>query len=230
MKQNRIRGTLRSYLRWPLLLGILLIIMNIQIYTVHMRAGAIMSAYVILYLIIAGMLYFFKRGAVLRDLVDYSMRFHVTVNKLASDLDIPISILDTNGTCVWDNSNFRKLFSDKLSKSYHISDAIPSLTKEYLPEEEQANGELHFHIEETYYKAVIQLVSLEKAPDSPKKNAGQVGIGDALYVVYIYDETEIVHSQIIEKDGKRKVIVNFERPIENGFDSARCELPDYKWT
>ena len=105
MKQNRIRGTLRSYLRWPLLLGILLIIMNIQIYTVHMRAGAIMSAYVILYLTIAGMLYFFKRGAVLRDLVDYSMRFHVTVNKLASDLDIPISILDTNGTCVWDNSN-----------------------------------------------------------------------------------------------------------------------------
>ena len=44
------------------------------------------------------------------------------------------------------------------------------------------------------------------------------------------DETEIVHSQIIEKDGMKKVIVNFERPIENGFDSARCELPDYKWT
>lgn len=36
--------------------------------------------------------------------------------------------------------------------------------------------------------------------------------------------------QIIEKDGKQKVIVNFERPTENGFDSARCELPDYKWT
>lgn len=44
------------------------------------------------------------------------------------------------------------------------------------------------------------------------------------------DETEIVHSQIIEKEGQRKVIVNFERPTENGVDSARCELPDYKWT
>ena len=44
------------------------------------------------------------------------------------------------------------------------------------------------------------------------------------------DETEIVHSQIIEKDGMKKIIVNFERPTENGFDSARCELPDYKWT
>ena len=43
------------------------------------------------------------------------------------------------------------------------------------------------------------------------------------------DETEIVHSQIIEEDGKKKVIVNFERPTEEGFDSARCVLPDYKW-
>lgn len=44
------------------------------------------------------------------------------------------------------------------------------------------------------------------------------------------DETEIVHSQIIEKNGIQKIIVNFERPTEDGFDSARCELPDYKWT
>lgn len=43
------------------------------------------------------------------------------------------------------------------------------------------------------------------------------------------DETEIVHSQIIKEDGKQKVIVHFERPTEDGFDSARCELPDCQW-
>ena len=43
------------------------------------------------------------------------------------------------------------------------------------------------------------------------------------------DDTEIVHSQIIDEDGVKKVIVHFERPTEQGFDSARCELPDYKW-
>lgn len=43
------------------------------------------------------------------------------------------------------------------------------------------------------------------------------------------DDTEIVHSQIIEEDGQKKVIVHFERPTEDGFDSARCELPDYRW-
>ena len=44
------------------------------------------------------------------------------------------------------------------------------------------------------------------------------------------DETEIVHSQLIEDKGIKKVIVNFERPTDNGFDSARCELPECKWT
>lgn len=43
------------------------------------------------------------------------------------------------------------------------------------------------------------------------------------------DETEIVHSQIIEEEGKQKLVVHFERPTEDGFDSARCELPDYRW-
>lgn len=43
------------------------------------------------------------------------------------------------------------------------------------------------------------------------------------------DETEIVHSQIIEEKGKQKIIVNFERPTEEGCDSARCELPEYRW-
>lgn len=43
------------------------------------------------------------------------------------------------------------------------------------------------------------------------------------------DETEIVHSHLIEENGVQKVLVHFERPTDNGFDSARCELPSYNW-
>lgn len=228
MNQNRIKGTLKSYLRWPLLLGILLIAMNLQIYTIHIRAGVIMSAYIFIYLIIAALLYFFKRGAVLRDLVDYSMRFHVTVNKLAADLDIPLSILDISGTCIWDNKKFRELFCSDLSKSYQITDAIPALGKEYLPEKPDDNGELHFHIGESFYKAVIQLVSLEKAPESLRKNAGQIGIGDILYVVYIYNETEIVH--YIRENYDQRVDVgllyidNYDESLANVDDVRRALL------
>ena len=43
------------------------------------------------------------------------------------------------------------------------------------------------------------------------------------------DETEIVQSHIIEDNGVQKVLVHFERATEEGFDSARCELPSYTW-
>lgn len=54
-----------------------------------------------------------------------------------------------------------------------------------------------------------------------------------LIVMYPYitlaDETEITHSQIMEEDGVQKVEVHFERPTEQGFNSARCVLPAYQW-
>lgn len=43
------------------------------------------------------------------------------------------------------------------------------------------------------------------------------------------DNTEIVHTQVFEEEGIQKVEVHFERPTENGFDTARCQLPSYTW-
>lgn len=43
------------------------------------------------------------------------------------------------------------------------------------------------------------------------------------------DETEIVHTQILYEDGMQKIEVHFERPTENGFNTARCCLPTYDW-
>ena len=40
------------------------------------------------------------------------------------------------------------------------------------------------------------------------------------------DKTEIVHSEILEGD---KVKVVIEKPIEGGFLSAVCYLPQYEW-
>lgn len=52
-------------------------------------------------------------------------------------------------------------------------------------------------------------------------------------MVYPYmtlaDGTEIVYTNVFEEDGIKKVEVHFERPTENGFDTARCQLPSYTW-
>ncbi len=43
------------------------------------------------------------------------------------------------------------------------------------------------------------------------------------------DDTLITHSHLIEENGIKVVEVHFERPIDGGFDTARCSLPSYEW-
>lgn len=54
---------------------------------------------------------------------------------------------------------------------------------------------------------------------------------DMMYpYITLADETEIVHSHVMEVNGVQTVEVHFERPSEDrGFDSARCVLPSYQW-
>ena len=43
------------------------------------------------------------------------------------------------------------------------------------------------------------------------------------------DDTEITHSHILARNGRDEIEVHFERPTEQGFDTARCVLPHYEW-
>lgn len=43
------------------------------------------------------------------------------------------------------------------------------------------------------------------------------------------DETEIVHSEILDDNGKEAVKVYIEKPVKGGFLSAECYLPEYQW-
>lgn len=47
--------------------------------------------------------------------------------------------------------------------------------------------------------------------------------------ITLADETLITHSHLKEENGLKIVDVHFERPIDGGFDSARCRLPSYEW-
>ena len=44
------------------------------------------------------------------------------------------------------------------------------------------------------------------------------------------DNTQkIVHSEILENSGKEEVEVLIEKPVQGGFYSATCWLPEYRW-
>jgi len=54
-----------------------------------------------------------------------------------------------------------------------------------------------------------------------------------IYMMYPFatlaDNTVITHSHLLDYNGEKSVEIHFERPIDGGFDMARCLLPSYEW-
>ena len=63
-KKMRLKGQLRMYMHWPLIMAVLLVVMNIWMYAISRKAGAVMSIFIIIYLAIAGALYFYNRSII----------------------------------------------------------------------------------------------------------------------------------------------------------------------
>lgn len=209
------KGTLRSYLRWPIFLSPLLLIANIQLYFVNVTAGIIMTGYFILYIIFAGILFFYKRSSLLRELIQFSVRFNKNGTSFYEKFSLPISVLDKDGNLLWSNELFCKTFLTECSKDCNISKCIPALSSSSLPENDESI-EIHFHIQESYYKAVLQKFALESRenPDEP-----YLGIDHSAYFLYIYDETELI--SYIKENREQRLAVgllyidNYDETLEN---------------
>lgn len=57
----KLSGQLRSYLRWPLILSILMLVMNIGMYFVDVMAGMWFTLFFAVYVIAAAVLYYRQR-------------------------------------------------------------------------------------------------------------------------------------------------------------------------
>ena len=85
----RLKGQLRMYMQWPLIMTILLAAMNIWTYVVDKKAGFIMSVFVLVYFVIAGAMYFYNRSLIFADLVQFSAQYKGIENRLLKELAIP---------------------------------------------------------------------------------------------------------------------------------------------
>ena len=64
----QLKGQLRMYMRWPLIMTLLLIGMDVWMYMVDKKAGLLMSVIIIIYVGIAFSLYFYNRSSEKRTL------------------------------------------------------------------------------------------------------------------------------------------------------------------
>ena len=101
-------------MQWPAILGILLMGMNVWIYRMDRKAGLVMSAFVLLYIIMVVILYVYTRTMLMKELVEFATQYGIVQNTLLKELAVPYAILLDDGKVIWMNNQFLKILGGKV--------------------------------------------------------------------------------------------------------------------
>ena len=234
MGTKKMRNSLRSYLKWPLILGLLLIVLNIHIYTLNVTIGIYVSVYTCVFYILAFLLYFAKRRSITKNIISYAIKFSEASNNIADTMEIPICIISGDLACLWNNNKFEELFSSQFSSDFTITDAVPEITEKTMPTVENPVGHVHFSSNDFSYHAIIKYIELDKDDESKKfnkKNKNAIipkKLENNIFIIYMYDETDFIRVQKENFEQRLDVgllyIDNYEESIENADDVRKAML------
>ena len=229
MDKNDINRKLGKYLKWPLYFSILLLCMTGAVYVVNRDAGVVVTLFVIIYVILALALFFVRNNTIMAALVNYASGYSQVQRHLIRELVLPYAILDAEGCLMWGNDAFLELVGNVSMGMKSISDFIPDLTADVLPEN-MIDKELHIRWQERDYLAVLRRIdvdSLDRTGKNIQELEDVVSSENALITLYLQDETEI--QEYIREIDDRKLIVgllyidNYEEALA-AVDEVRASL------
>lgn len=215
----RFKGQLRLYMQWPAIMGILLIAMNIWIYTIDRRAGLVMSLFVLVYLVVVGILYFHNKSVILNDLLDFATQYGFMQNELLQEFPVPYMITRTDGKIIWINKYGKNLFEDEEIVGKYLSNFIHDLNRSIFPKGEDSEA-----VEaEVVYKGREYIANIAKVyvpENSETINAFHLPKEENYFIsVSLTDVTEL-NKYIRENEEQRLVaglvyIDNYEEVMES---------------
>ena len=71
----KLKGKLATYMRWPFILTILLVAMDVLLYSVSWKAGGIGTVFTAVYLLLGILLYFHRRPVLLNELISFATQY-----------------------------------------------------------------------------------------------------------------------------------------------------------
>ena len=213
----QLKGQLRMYMRWPLIMTLLLIGMDVWMYMVAKKAGLLMSVIIIIYVGIAFSLYFYNRSLILADLIQFSIQYKGIENRLLKELAIPYAIALEDGRILWKNDCFLNLTEGQRKERY-LNRMIPELHPGVFPKNDVDHVELEVTYRERSYQAELRKVSLEGF--SEKEELLQIPEEQEYFVaVSLRDVTEL-NAYIRENEDQRMIagliyIDNYDEVMES---------------
>lgn len=229
MKQRlKLKGNLKSYLRWPIVLSAVFIVMDIQMYIFDKKIGILGTCYLAIYMLAAVSIYFSGRKRLRRDLIDFAVKYDEMQMRVMDNLTVPYAVLSEKGHLLWGNKEFIRLAVNKKAARRGIYNVFPEITENKLPDSDEVRV-VHIKVEDKYYRAVMRLMLSNSEEESVNgdKDLAQLMDNNEVIVMFLYDETDIIELEQKREDENLIVgllyIDNYDELIDS-IDEVRQSL------
>ncbi|MBR6381542.1 MAG: DHH family phosphoesterase [Lachnospiraceae bacterium] len=195
----RIKGRLRSFMRFSIYLGVLLCAVNGVLYLIDLQAGALLTCFTVFYFIVTLVLYFYNKPIIMNELVSFATEYGQIQKKLLRELEVPYVLLDEDGKVMWTNQAFEQMTHQPKGYKKSITSLFPSVTRDRLPGGEVGDrAEFEMEFEGRDYTARLRKIPLkDMAEHSAMIEAN--GYDGYLIAGFFFDETAL-HIALQEVD------------------------------
>ncbi len=230
IRKLKLRGALRLYLLWPIILTAFLLCMNLSVYAINKDAAIVSVLFTVLYFIFAMAIYYSKRNSIASELVRYAMDYGQVQKKLLKELHLPYAILDLEGKLLWGNDEFMDIVHEKSISMHSITKLIPEITPEVLPQKEK-DEIMHISFQDHNYMVLLRKVVTPDFDEDMEQSLEDTeriwNDRNALIAMFLYDETDNINLRKENKEQKQITgllyIDNYEESLEN-IDEVRRSL------
>jgi c-di-AMP phosphodiesterase-like protein len=200
----KLSGPLKTYLNWPIALSVLLIIMNIGVYFINVKAGTLVSFCVAAYVVIVVILYFQNRPVLINELITFATQYGQIQKNLMKDFIIPYALLDEEGKVIWMNEAFSKITGK--DKRFHrsVTSILSEVTKEVLPTAEDGEKELAISYATKSYNLRMQYIDISELVQNSQLLDENEKPSSGLVALYMFDVTEL--NEYIRKNEDEKLV------------------------
>ena len=198
-KRIRIKGRLRTFTRFSIYLGFLLLAIDLAVFMVNVTAGVLLLGYAFVYFAITLSLYFYNKPILMNELISFATEYGQIQRKLLRDLEIPYALLDDGGKVIWMNIAFENVVHQPKGFNKSITALFPTITRDKLPGEDGAD-EIQYDLqyEDADYIAKFRRISLKGMAEHSDMIDSE-GYDGYLIAVYLFDETAL-HIALQEVD------------------------------
>ncbi|MBO4338199.1 MAG: DHH family phosphoesterase [Lachnospiraceae bacterium] len=192
MKQKiRLTGRFQLYMQTTLILGLLLAALDVWIYTINIRAGLLLSGFVVLYLLLMLIMVNFSKSILASEMINFATQYGQIQKKLLKDFEVANALLDENGRILWTNSEFEHVIGRQNGFSKDIRSFFPSLTAERFPKEDDKLTEVSFSYGDKEFTAKMRRIPLNGVTEGSDIFSVDDDFDGCLISVYLFDETAL---------------------------------------